>query len=94
MNKFDIFSILGRITGYSRPSESTFHCLIPLSDQSIVIYPVSSLFYNRGTKISTHERFLLRFYTLYAIPTVILPLIVLKAKIRWRYIEASIEAYI
>jgi hypothetical protein len=46
--------------------------LIPLSNQSIVIYPVSSLFHNRGTKISAHERFLLRFYALYAIPTVAL----------------------
>jgi hypothetical protein len=69
MNKFDIHFISGRITGHSRPSESTFHCLILLSDQPIVIYLDSSLFHNRGTKISAHERFLLRFYAPYAIPT-------------------------
>jgi hypothetical protein len=34
-----------------------------------MIYLVSSLFYNRGTKISGHDRLLLRFYALYAIPT-------------------------
>jgi hypothetical protein len=34
-----------------------------------MIYPVSSLFYNRGTKISTHDRLLPRFYALYAILT-------------------------
>jgi hypothetical protein len=69
MNKFDIFFISGRIAGHSRPSESTFHCLILLSDQPIVIYLDSSLFHNRGTKISAHERFLPRFYAPDAIPT-------------------------
>jgi hypothetical protein len=59
MNKFDISFITGRITGHSRPSGSTFHCLILLSDQPIVFYPDSSLFHNRGTLISAHERFLL-----------------------------------
>jgi hypothetical protein len=68
-DKFDIFFISGRITRHSRPSESTFHCLILLSDQPIVFYPNLSLFHNRGTKISAHERFLPRFYAPYAIPT-------------------------
>jgi hypothetical protein len=32
-----------------------------------MIYPYSSLFYNRSTLDSTHERFLPRFYALYVI---------------------------
>jgi hypothetical protein len=69
--KFDISFFTDRITGHSRLSESTFHCLILLSDQPIVIYLDSSLFHNPGTKINAHERFLPRFYAPYAIPTIV-----------------------